>query len=681
MSAVRTTSSTTLTAAAIAAAVSLALGGIGVSLWVAAADARSVPAAAFSAAFVLAFAVVGAVAAAARPDNRIGWAMLAGAALSSVGGAGADLAHHGIVVAPGSVPGVNGFAVGGSAVRSLGWYLLTLGVPLVFPDGKLLPSRRNWLPRAFVVILAAAVVDPLTDQQADLTNLGHWHNPIGLSRPWDVISGVAFLGHVPLAVVATVGIIDQLRRRYRTGTPLMRQQLRLFVAAAVLPVLAVPIVFTIGFSIGPWVFGATVLPLPLTIGFAVLARGLYDLRTAANRTLVWLTLSGVVAAVYALVIAGLGNRLDARGASWLPWAAAAVVAVSFAPLRDALQRGVNRVTFGRWDEPYAVLAALGQRLEATTDVTGLLTQLVDELRGLGLDDVSIADRHGHRLAGIDGGGRAMPLVAFGQPVGELRYTSPSTALRARDRRLLDDLAGHLGGVLHAHELTLDLQRAREHLVLAREEERRRLRRDLHDGLGPALAGHLLRLDLLATRVANDPKAAADVNTLRDELRTTMTDVRRVVEGLRPPALDELGLRGSIEQVSQRLTAGTATTVTVDADDLPMLPAAVEVAVFRIATEAVTNVIRHAHARRCQVRLAAEDAYLIVSVTDDGAGLSTNGRPPSGHGLQTMRERTEELRGRLRLSSQAGGGTVVTAEIPLPPQPRDTSAEPRPVAAS
>lgn len=670
-----TTRSSRLTAASIAAAVSLALAGIAVSLAVNVSDGGSMPATAFSSAFVVALAVVGAIVTAARPDNAVGWLMLAGGALSAAGGAGADLAHHGIVADPGSVPAVAVFAVAGSAARSVGWYLVTLGVPLRFPDGRLQPSRRNWLPRAFVVILIGAVVDPLLDRQADLTNLGNWHNPIAPPRPWDLVSGVAFLAHVPLAAVATVGIIVQLVARFRHGTPLLRQQLKLFVAAAVLPIVATPIVFSIGYDTGPWIFGATVLPLPFAIGFAVLARGLYDLRTAANRTLVWLTLSALVAAVYALVIAGVGNRLDVRGASWLPWVAAAIVAVSFAPLRDSLQRGVNRVTYGRWDEPYDVLAGLGKQLEATADVTGLLEQLVDELRELGLGEVSIIDGHGHRLAGGDGGDSSLRLVAFGQPVGEMRFTPPATPMRGRDRQLLDDLAGHLGGVLHSHELTLDLQRARERLVLAREEERRRLRRDLHDGLGPALAGHLLRLDVLACRVAHDPAAAADVATLRDELRATMVDVRRVVEGLRPPALDELGLRGSIEQVTQRLATGSMTTVGIEVDDIPQLPAAVEVAAFRITTEAVTNVVRHASATRCQVRVSATDGVLLVAINDNGQGIRSDGPAAVGHGLQTMRERAEELRGQLRISSTPGKGTTVTAEIPLSPKPRQPISEP------
>jgi signal transduction histidine kinase len=403
--------------------------------------------------------------------------------------------------------------------------------------------------------------------------------------------------------------------------------------------------------------------LPCAIGFAVLARGLYDLRTAANRTLVWLTLSAVVAGLYALVIAGVGGRLDVRGAPWLPWVAAVVIALSFAPLRDLLQRGVNRVTFGRWDQPYDVLAALGQRLEASTDVHGLLARVVEELHGLDLAAVAICDGGGRVIAGVDPtiGSHTVPLTAYGRAVGTLCCTLPPGGLRGRDRQLLEDLAGHVAGVLHAHALTAQLQQARERLVVAREEERRRLRRDLHDGLGPSLAGHLLRLDLVAAKLHGQPEVVADVDALREDLRATMLDVRRVVEGLRPPALDELGLRGAVEQAIARLTAAASlhTEVTILVPD--RLPAAVEVAAYRIVTEAVTNVVRHAGASRCEVRLTATRDAVVVEVADDGPGADLN-PAHAGHGLSTMRERAEELGGTLAVHS--GHGTRVSATLPL-----------------
>jgi signal transduction histidine kinase len=647
----------------------LTAAGVATSGVVAGLDHNSVGAQILNGAVLVAFAVAGAVVAGARPENPVGWLMLAGAALSALGAAGADLAHHGIVDSPGSVPAVAAFAVAGSAGRAVGWYVLTLGVPLVFPDGRVMPSRRNWVPKALVVIFVGAVVDPMTDAQADLTNLGHWHNPIALHGPWEFVSGIAFLAHVPLAIVVTVVIIRQLVLRYRRGGPLMRQQLRLFVAAALVPIVAAPIVFTVGFGTGTWVFSGTLIPLPFAIGFAVMAKGLYDLRSAANRTLVWLTLSGTVAGLYAALVVGLAHLAGVdRRSGWLPWVAAGVVAVAVVPLRDVLQRTVNRITFGRWDEPYAVLAAVGQRLEDTVDVTRLLTDLAKELESLGLRDVTIADNTGVPLVGVAAAHDDLveqPLLAYGEVVGTLTYQPPPAGLRGRDQQLLDDLAGHLGGVLYAHRLTIDLQGARERLVLAREEERRRLRRDLHDGLGPALAGHLLRLDVLAARVRGDDAAAASVDEMRTELRGTVDEIRRVVEGLRPPALDELGLVGALEQVGARISRTSSMQTSVTAAELPALPAAVEVAAFRIVSEAITNAVKHAAARHCSVTMSAVESSLRIVVSDDGCGL--DGIAPQGHGLHTMRERAEELRGRLTVAPGAEGGTVVEATLPLPRQ--------------
>ncbi len=386
-------------------------------------------------------------------------------------------------------------------------------------------------------------------------------------------------------------------------------------------------------------------------------------------------ISGVVAAVYALFIVGATAMLHLSGhVAWLPWAAAAIVAVLFAPLRDSLQRTVNRLTFGRWDEPYDVLADLGQRLEATADVDRLLDDVSSELAGLGLDAVAICDEDGHVIAGElsspethDDDRVVLPLAAYGDPVGSLRYRPPATPLRARDRRLLDDLAGHLGGVLHARRLRTDLQRAVEQLVLAREEERRRLRRDLHDGLGPALAGHLLRLDVIAGELDRSSPVAADVDALRTEFRATIVELRRVVEGLRPPALDELGLAGALVQVTRRLTLGTAIEFDLSIGELPVLPAAMEVAAFRIVTEAVTNAVRHSSASVCHATIVAEGRALRITVADDGQGIPSSegsaGGSLAGHGLQTMRERAEELGGQLRVTN--GSGLTITASLPLP----------------
>ena len=677
MNAMRRAGTTTVMAAAIAAAVAVSLAGAAVGIWVASTDRQSVGAAIAFAVFMVALTAVGAVVTAARPDNAVGWVMLAGVALSAAGNAGAGIAHHGIVTAPGSVPAVSAFAVAGQSSRSLGWYVLTLALPLIFPAGSLPRPGWRWLRVLLVAVLVASVVGPVTDKQADLTGLGSWQNPIGLHGIAKVVTGIAFVTQAPLGLVVAGGAVAVLVSRWRRGDALLRQQLLLFVVAAAIPIVAVPLVFATGFANGAWVFSLTVIPLPIAIGFAVLARGLYDLRTAANRTLVWVTLSAVVAGIYALAIAGIGNQLGARDARWLPWVAAGVIAVSFAPLRDLLQRGVNRLTFGRWDQPYDVLAGLGQQLEDSADINRLLARVVEELQGLDLTNVAICDLSDRVVAGDPGlaGQDVLPLSAYGRRVGTLHFTQPGSGLRTRDHELLDNLARHLGGVLHAHALTAELQQAREHLVLAREEERRRLRRDLHDGLGPALAGHLLRLDVIAARVGSgSAAAAAEIDNLRDDVRTTVTEVRRVVEGLRPPALDELGLVGALEQATSRLASGTSLVVSVEADELSELSAALEVAAYRIVTEAVTNVVKHAKATRCVVALTADHGMLRISVTDDGVGLPDVRSRTAGHGLHTMRERAEELRGRLRVSSTSSGTSLI-AELPVPPA-QQQRAKPR-----
>ena len=664
MSRMKRSAKAQVTVVAVATAVAASFGGVALSLWAAATAGEPLLENVLSSAVVVGFAVVGAVVAAARPENRVGWLMLAGSTCWSLGEAACDLAYLGIVARPGSVPLTALWANAGSGVRAIGWFVVTIAVPLVFPDGRLPGRRWRVVPWLFGLVLLGTVAQPLTDPQAGLLSLGNWQNPVPTAH-WEWASALAFVVSVPVSFLLTAAVVVSLVLRRRRGDALVRQQVLLLAAAAALLLVAVPIAY--GTGVGG-AFSAAALPLPFAIGFAVLARGLYDLRSAANRTLLWVTLSAVVAAAYAVVVAGVGAMLHVRGAPWLPWVAAAAVAISFAPLRDGLQRAVNRLTYGRWEEPYDVLAALGQRLEGSADVDRLLADVVAELETLGLREVSVRDDRGRVLAGATtgDGARPVPLSAYGRTLGTLRYRPPDPPLRGRDQRLVDDLAGHLGGVLHAHRLTADLQRARESLVLAREEERRRLRRDLHDGLGPALAGHLLRLDVLAGQAAPGSSVADGVGALRADLRATVLEVRRVVEGLRPPALDELGLAGALAQATDRLTAGSAVRVDLTVGALPPLSAAVEVAAYRIVTEAVTNVVRHASATTCAVRIEAAGGVLRATVSDDGAGLPA--AEPSGHGLQTMRERAEELRGRLSVQSDVAG-TTITAELPLPVSPR------------
>jgi signal transduction histidine kinase len=666
-----------VTALAVAGAVIAVLAGTGASLWVAVADGAYLATPLMSAIAVAGFTAAGAVVVSARPRNAVGWLLLAGGVMWAVGNAGADLAYRGVAAAPHSVPAVAAWGVAGSAIRGTGWYLVVIAIPVVFPDGRVPATRRRWLPATVGAAIIANILGTVLAADANLA-LPAFHNPLAPPGGWQALAGFLSMLSLLLGAGAAIGAIITLRQRWQLGGALVRQQLLLFAVAVGPPVVVGPIALA---GVGGWLFGAAALPMPVALGFAVMARGLYDLRTAANRGLVWLILSALVVGVYALVIAGAGSLVNNTTARWLPWLAAGVVAVSFAPMRDVLQRGVNRLTFGRWDEPYQVLSELGQRVAATADADHLLTDVVRELEeGLGLACVAITNGQGRLLAGHSGqpdGHVAITLTAYGRPVGRLSYRASEAPLRTRDGRLLDDLAGHLGSLVHERQLTDDLRRARERLVLGREEERRRLRRDLHDGLGAALAGHILRLEAVSGRAARGQEVADDLETLSADMADTVAGVRRLVEGLRPPALDQLGLGGAVHQAVRRLTAETSLTQEVTIGELPALSAGLEVAAFRIVTEAVTNVVRHARASSVQVAVEMADRTLRVTVRDDGVGVDP-GNTGSGHGLDSMRERAEELNGSLRWDTSAG--TAVIADLPLAPAaPPEPPLEPAPVA--
>src|SRR6202012_5553633 len=183
------------------------------------------------------------------------------------------------------------------------------------------------------------------------------------------------------------------------------------------------------------------------------------------------------------------------------------------------------------------------------------------------------------------------------------------------------------------------------LVSTREEERRRLRRDLHDGLGPLLTSVGLNIDAARTRAAGQPEGLGRLlGRAKDATSQAISDLRGIVYGLRPSSLDDLGLAGAVAAHIRRLGEGAGGRITLEADGLTELPAAVEVAAFRIAVEAVNNAVRHAGARTCRVRLAIDQpGQLLVEVCDDGTGA---GPWQAGVGLLAMRERAAELGGTL-----------------------------------
>ena len=210
----------------------------------------------------------------------------------------------------------------------------------------------------------------------------------------------------------------------------------------------------------------------------------------------------------------------------------------------------------------------------------------------------------------------------------------------------------------------ELQRSRESLVSAREEERRRLRRDLHDGVGPQLAALMLELETASDLVSDNHDASALIAKLSRRASEIVSDVRRSVHALRPPALDELGLVEALREGALQYGPADLRVSVENPEELSTLPAAVEVACYRIVQEALANVVRHARASHCSIRIRLdEDAgALSVEVEDDGRGIRDD--DSAGVGMISMRERTEELGGWCTVKPLTGGGTLVRALLPF-----------------
>jgi signal transduction histidine kinase len=427
--------------------------------------------------------------------------------------------------------------------------------------------------------------------------------------------------------------------------------------------------------------------VPLAIGLAILRYRLWDIDIIINRTLVYGTLTVSVIGLYVLVVVGLGSIIQARGNLLLSLLATGLIAMLFQPSRERLQQAVNRLMYGERDDPYKVISYLGQRLEAALAPQAVLPTIVETVTGaLKLPYAAISlEQDGEDMIAASSGRAAgeltrLPLVYRGEPIGDLLLAPRARGepFSSADRALLADLARQAGIAVHAVRLTTDLQRltqelqrSRTQLVTAREEERRRLRRDLHDGLGSVLASLNWRSGALRTVLARDPVAAdALVVEQQHTIQAAIGDIRRLVYDLRPPALDELGLIGAIREQAAKQSAkavrnspqGLQVEVCVP-DHLPALPAAVEVAAYRIVQEALTNVARHAHAHHCSLRLSCAEELLEIDITDDGMGLPVEHHV--GMGLLSIRERAEELGGRCEVKGLPEGGTRVRAFLPLP----------------
>lgn len=256
-----------------------------------------------------------------------------------------------------------------------------------------------------------------------------------------------------------------------------------------------------------------------------------------------------------------------------------------------------------------------------------------------------------------------PITFRGETIGQLEVIpgQASASISPEEDYLLGEIAHRTGSAAHVVRITRDLQHARERLVLAREEERRKLRRNLHDAVGPTLTAIMLKMGALRDRVRQDATSEAMVTELREQIRGVVTQIRHVIYDLRPPALEELGLLTTIREQAQQFSVGDLEVKVYAPDFLPLLPAAVEVATYRIVLEALNNVAKHSHATQCDIRLRIAD-YLYIDVIDNGLGLPERLQP--GVGMSSIRERVAELGGNCTFKKLPSGGTHVLVKLPM-----------------
>jgi two-component system NarL family sensor kinase len=609
----------------------------------------------------VAIALPGGLVASRRPHNPLGWLMLALALSHGVTAASREYSLH--ALAPhASLP----WGVGALWLSSWTYVDFPLVIPLffLFPDGRL--ASRRWLV-AFVPGMAFAAVATvwIATYPGPMLESGRPLNPLGwpaLDRQFERLGDWT----IYLLVACTLlGILSMLAKA-RLASGETRRAIVLVAIAATVMTLEVGHEDLYPSFNGEEYVGAGVIALVvLAMALAIMRYRLYEIDIVVRRTVVYGGLTLVLGAAYVVAVVVATALGGSRTLGAVP--AAVLVALLFAPVRARLQRSSDRWLFGDRDDPYAVISSLGERLDASDPARVLPTLAETVAQTLRLSYVAIELERDDGLEVVAERGELRGELTYGGgQVGRLSLgpRTPGERFSAGELRLFDDIARQAAIAAHAVRLTEDLQHSREQLITTREEERRRLHRDLHDGLGPTLAGMSLQIGSARLLLRRDLEAADRLlEQLVGETTTAIADVRRLIYALRPPALDELGLVPALRMQAERFPG---LNVHVRADEpIAALPAAVEVAAYRIATEALTNVSRHADAANCTITLGV-NGHLELEVRDDGTGMERGWRP--GVGVASIRERAAELGGTCEVASALGGGTRVIARLPLPVAP-------------
>jgi signal transduction histidine kinase len=622
-----------------------------------------------SGAALLTIGAVGAFAA-SRSGHRAAWLLVAIASSLALSLVTASYAAYGVVIDPGALPGARWLTPFGDLFFFLSYPLVAM-LLLITPTGSPASPAWRWLARCTAGAASGWVIAALFGGRELAPPLDGRRSPYAiraLESPLAVLMAVS----VAVSLIGVLAAIVSLVVRFRRSVGVVRQQLRwvAFGAAAASGWIVVAIVAGAVGSLLIQEAAATagVVTFAVCIGVSIARFRLYTLDRLITRSFVYGLLLVGVGAVYVAIVVTItalaGSSAVGAGV------AALTAALTVSPLRRLVERAIDRTMFGSRSDPFATVSELNRRLQESESPDVALQVLVQSVAdSLRLPYVAV-ETHDGTVVAASGDPGPSPVIRFalvhqGDELGSL-VLSPHAGdddFDERDHALVADLARHAGSVAHSAMWVRDLERSRRDLVAAQQDERRRLRRDLHDGLGPQLTAVTLKADAARNFVRTRPDRAEELLAeLRADTREALDDLRRLVYGLRPPALDDVGLAGAVREYAARLEIGGRLHVVVTSGPLPPLPAAVEVAAYRIATEAVTNTARHSEARNCCVNLCM-DRGLRLSVEDDGHGLPTGWKP--GIGVASMRERVAELGGVIDFATGVlGSGLVINALLPV-----------------
>ena len=620
------------------------------------------------AAATLASCGVGLVLAVRRGDNPIGWLLLANGLVLVSHGIASGYADYAVVAEPGALPG------GEWAVlwTERGWpalFACITAIAYLFPDGRL-PSSR-WRPFAIAVAIAfgGLIVTTLLSSENYSDEFAHVSSP--LPEPSESVIGGLFVLFGLGAFAGLLGAAAAVWRRWRRSSGVERQQLKWLAYASML----IPAAVTIS-MIESAVTGsegaateigtvAVLVGIPLAVGVAVMRYRLYEIDRLINRTLVYVTLTAALAAVFAAVALSLGVAIGS-GSTLATAAATLAVARIFGPLRARLQVVVDR----RFDRArYEGLRTIERFLaelragRAAPEATGevIARALADPTLELffWLPDIGLhVDAAGRVAEEVATNGRAVTPVKRGAL--KLATVIHDKALAERPD-LLENVIEAAGLAIEIARLRVEVsrrlaevERSRARIVTVGYEERRRLERDLHDGAQQRLVSIGLALRHVQARLPASSSAAAQLDATVGELTDALEELRELARGVRPVGLDD-GLSPALRELASR----SPLRVRVEATD-ERFEDTLETAAYFVASEALTNAAKHARASQITVNAARRNGHLVVRVHDDGIGGAL---AADGSGLTGMTDRVAALGGSLAIESPAGGGTVITAVLP------------------